>query len=113
MNHYFKFGLVLLSFSALTACAGTASRDELPKGASPEDIYDESYREGARNTIELLREGLKERRVYGVTDPYLPLRRPDEIVPIWVVDDIDPRTGRRIAGHWEHSILRKGGWSLE
>jgi len=103
---------VAMALLTLSGCA-SVNREDIPAGASPDSIYDQVYKEGQSNTIELLREGLQERKVYGVTDPYIPLRRPDEVVPIWVVDGVDPLTGRRIGGHWEHTVIRRGGWAVD
>jgi hypothetical protein len=77
-----------------------------------EAIYDEAYRDGGRETVSVLRVGLRSRQVFGVTDPYTPLRVPDEIVPVWVPDHID-KSGRRISGHWQHTVIRRSQWYLE
>lgn len=93
-------GLILL--------AGCASERE--PGRPIDEIYDEIHRRGSKDAVEMLRDGMRERMVYGVTDPYIPLRQPDEVVPVWVPAFVDPRTGRRIDGHWEHTVIRRGEW---
>lgn len=75
-----------------------------------EDVYDEVHRQGQRDTVAVLRESLRERLVYGASDPYVPLRVPEEIAPIWIPPHVDPRTGRRVDGHWEHTVIRRSEW---
>ena len=97
------------------AAAGCASG---PRTAPPEwrgaadRIYREVHGDAEKEAIDDLRFGLRERRVYGDSDPYYPLRRPDEVVPIWKAPRVDPRTGRRIGGHWEWTVLRRSKWVL-
>lgn len=95
--------------AGVIALAGCASEPELPYRPI-EDVYESLHREGARNAVDLLREGLRSRQVYGVADPYIPLRKPEEVVPVWVPAYVDERTGRRIDGHWEHAVIRRSEW---
>jgi hypothetical protein len=59
--------------------------------------------------VELLRDGLRSNNAYGVTDPYIPLRTPEQVVPVWVPARVDTY-GRRIEGHWEHTVIEKSKW---
>lgn len=98
---------LLLCVAALGLSACATKRAEF---RSIDEVYDDIHRSGSRDAVSLLRTGMRERMVYGVTDPYVPMRTPDEIVPIWVPPYVDPRTGRRVDGHWEHTVLRRGEW---
>jgi hypothetical protein len=105
-----KFTVLLVLMSGVAGCATYSTTP--PSAYSTDEIYDRSYRDGARDAIDVLREGLRSRQVYGVTDPYIPLRAPDEIIPIWVPDSVDKR-GRRISGHWQHTVIRRSQWYTE
>ncbi|TJY57362.1 conjugal transfer protein [Sinimarinibacterium sp. CAU 1509] len=110
-DRYSKFTKILAVSLAALALSGCAAR----KGPvrSIDEIYDEVHRKGGQDAVSMLRAGMRERMVYGVADPYVPLRTPDEVVPIWVPPYEEPRTGRRIDGHWEHTVTRRGEWFTE
>lgn len=99
--------LISLSLVALCGCAQPTVHPPTPLVT---DVYDEVHREGARDTVQLLREGMRSNRMYGSYDPYIPLRLPDEIIPVYVPPRPDPKTGRLIHGHWEESIIKWSDW---
>lgn len=104
-----SFRKAMLAVGAAASLAGCASRPPSPYSPPPEDVYGSIYREGGRDTVELLRDGLRTNNVYGVTDPYIPMRTPEQVVPIWVPARVD-NYGRRIEGHWEHTVIEKSKW---
>lgn len=105
-NPCFKGITLMAAMLAVTACASSRP----PPDRLIDEIYDDVHRSGAQEAVEGLRRAMGERQVYGVNDPYVPMRTPDEVVPIWVPAYEDPRTGRRVEGHWEHTVLRRGEW---
>jgi len=97
--------LLIAALLSVIACTTTT----IPPGQDPDKILDGLYMEGSRDAVALLREGLRSRKEYGVSDPYIPLRTPDEVIPIWVPAHLD-KYGRRVDEHWEHSVVREGSW---
>lgn len=106
MRNPFSSLLIAGAVLALAGCTGARK----PPDRLIDEIYDDVHRAGAQDAVDALRAGMGERQAYGIADPYIPLRTPDEIVPIWVVPHVDPRTGRRVSGHWEHTVIRRGEW---
>ncbi len=110
-NRSCKFPLAVIAATCSMLLSGCAAK--VPVFQPMDDIYDEVHGSGARDAVTVLREGLRERMAYGVTDAYIPLRTPDQVVPIWVFPYEDPRTARRVDGHWEHTVLRSSEWFTE
>jgi hypothetical protein len=104
-NRFTDLAALVAVVVALAGCSSPA-----PVGRPLEDVYDSVNRRGSRDAVEVLREGMRTRRQYGTTDPYTPLRTPEEVIPVWVPAYVDPRTGRRVDGHWEHSVIRRSTW---
>jgi hypothetical protein len=94
---------------ALSACSTTPPA---PYSPPPEAVYNALYNDGAREAVDLLREGLRAREAYGYTDPYIPIRTPDEVVPIYVPAYVDA-DNRRIEGHWEYTVIKESQWYLD
>ena len=99
----------LFSLIALTLIISGCSTAQRPRGLNPDSVYDQVYREGGRDIVKSLKEGLRQKQVYGTTDPYIPLRTPDQIMPVWAPARID-KQGRRIEGRWENTIIRRSQW---
>lgn len=98
---------VLFLAITLSGCAAHIA----PSGPDvPDQLYDEIHGAGARDTVRLLQEGMRERQVYGTTEPYIPIRKPADVREIWVPDHRDQATGRLVHGHWESTVLREGEW---
>lgn len=81
-----------------------------PMRASPDAIYDQIHRKGGQDAVALLQAGMRHREVYGVTDPYTPMRVPDEVAPIWRPARVNRATGARLDGYWEHDVVKPGYW---
>jgi hypothetical protein len=103
---FFKALVALCAVATMTGCA---NKPPSPYSPPPEQVYGQIYREGGRDTIDLLRDGLRTNNVYGVTDPYVPMRTPEQVVPVWVPARVNT-FGRRIEGHWEHTVIEKSKW---
>ena len=101
--------IVTLLSALLGACSTSppAVPDEMDK------VYNRVHSQGASDTVELLQEGLREKQVYGVTQPYIPVRRAAEVRTVWVPDNVDPKTGRLVHGHWESTELRSESWFID
>lgn len=102
----YKVGLLV----SVVLMAGCSTSPQHAKGPALSEIYDKTHRQGSRDAIQVLREGMRSNHMYGATDPYIPMRKPDEIIPVWVPAQRDKRTGRLIQGHWEHSVIRWSDW---
>jgi hypothetical protein len=95
--------------AGLVGCATPppGGKDEISK------IYGLVHGEGEQDAVRLLKEGMKERRVYGTTDPYIPVRKNEDVRQIWVPDYVDPVTNRLVHGHWESTVLKEGSWYID
>lgn len=91
---------------------GCASNAPPPVGPPIAQIYDQVNRQGAQDAVDILRQGLRSKHVYGQSDPYIPLRQPEIVIPIWVPPYVDPTTGDRVDGHWEHAVIQNSQWEL-
>jgi len=100
-----------LTILAMALVAGCASEPERVHSKPMSQVYDDIHRQGARDMVDLLRDGMANRQVLGMTDPYYPVRLPEEVIPIWVRDTTDPVTGRRKQGHVEWVVIRPSTWA--
>lgn len=103
----------LVTIFACFLTVGCAS--SIPPGQPDQidKIYDSIHGQGSDDAIKLLRKGMKERGVYGVTQPSIPVRKNEDVRQIWVPDYVDPTTSRLVHGHWESTVLREGTWYIE
>lgn len=108
-----RFSKWCMTLAAVLVLAGCTQHRPPEIGRSVEEVYGEVNREGARDAVSLVRDGLRSQQTYGTTDPYVPLRKPAQVVPVWVPPYVDPRTGRRVAGHWEHTVIKESEWALD
>lgn len=109
MNRFFKLALAT---SCVLLSAGCASTGKLPIGPSTAEVYDQVHRSGAKDAVELLSSGLKKRMSLGHSDPIIPMRTPDQVVPVWVVAHKDHRTHRYVEGNWEHAVVEESEWFI-
>ena len=91
---------------------GCSSNPPAPVGPPIEAIYDKVNRAGSQDAVDLLRQGMRTQQVYGQSDPYVPIRQPEIVIPIWVPAYVDPNTGNRVDGHWEHAVIQNSQWEL-
>lgn len=107
LNHCYKTSAVLAL--CLLMLGGCASKRPAP-GVPLQEIYSQVHRTGAQDSVALLRQGLRSRYQYSVTDPYYPLRKPEVVIPIYRPARIDRRTGNRLQGTWEHAVVERSEW---
>lgn len=105
-NPFFKAAALVFCALSATGCASRAIESQ-----PLEQTYEDIHRQGSRDMVDLLRDGMANRQLHGMTDPYYPVRIPEEVMPVWVPTFIDQRTGRQIAGHWEYSVIRPSRWA--
>ncbi|MBO9471740.1 TraV family lipoprotein [Endozoicomonas sp. G2_2] len=104
------------AFAALTALAlltGCASKGPTIVGPSIEEVYSGVTQQGARDTVRLVREGLQAQAAAGTSDPVIPIRQPETVMPIWIPPYIDKATGRRVDGHWQYAVIKESQWQLD
>lgn len=103
-----RYTIAMLVPLVLASCSIGVPRPT--DNASINEVYDAVHRSGARETAQLLNQGMRSRGLFGATDPYYPLRTPDEVVPVWKRPRPDSETGRRADPHWEYTVIRRSGW---
>jgi len=100
--------ITLITAALLTGCA----QDEpFRNSASIDQIYEAVHQSGARDTVSVLREGLRARPELGSSEPYYPIRNPDVVAPIWVAPYADKRTGVKHGGRWDYIVVEEAGWA--
>lgn len=102
--------LLTLVASALAGCSSAPT--PRPVGPSIDSIYSAVNQSGSRDAVDILRTGMRTQQLYGQSDPYTPLRQPEIVIPIWVPAYVDPNTGNRVDGHWEHAVIQESDWEL-
>lgn len=103
--------LKTIAICATIAVGGCASnKDPYMSQRGMEQVYDDVNDKGMRDGVKLLREGIRHRETYGVSDPVTPMRKPAVVAPIYRVPVVDERTGRRIEGHWQHTVIEGAAW---
>lgn len=108
-----KNGLILATLGALALMTGCATNSPTLVGPSVEDVYNGVTQQGARDTVRLVREGLRSQAAAGTSDPVIPIRQPETVMPIWIPPYVDKVTGRRIAGHWQYAVIEDSQWQLD
>lgn len=105
-----KTTLLLAAVIALTTgCA--SNKGVFADQASMDEIYDAVHATAQRETVSLLRQGLRARPELGSTDPYYPIRMPDVVAPVWVVPYADRSTGVKHGGRWDYIIIEESQWA--
>lgn len=92
----------------LTACA---SQSPFQNQASMDEVYNAVHGSAQRDTVALLREGLRARPELGSSEPYFPIRMPDVVAPVWNVPYADKATGIKRGGHWDYIIIEEAQWA--
>ena len=95
----------------ITACQQKVLRSEDPY--TMDDVYNNvnNFRNGEKDAVKILRDGLRTNYTLGQRDPLLPIRLPELVAPIWHFNYLHPATNSRIEGHWEHLIIQEPQWS--
>ncbi|MEE8058126.1 MAG: conjugal transfer protein [Pseudomonadales bacterium] len=92
----------------LSGCSSTPVDN---KGPSLSSVYDSFYQKGRKDTVQTLRAGLRMDFTNGVRDPYIPIRNPDVIAPVWVVPYESPYSDVKHEGHWKWIVTEEATWS--
>lgn len=100
-----------LAIAATALLTGCASEPTFHNQASMDEIYDTVHATAKRETVSLLREGLRARPELGSSDPYFPIRQPDVVAPVWVVPYADKQTGIKHGGRWDYIVVEEAQWS--
>lgn len=82
----------------LTLLSGCASEPKFQNQASMDDVYDAVHATAQRETVSLLRQGLRARPELGSSEPYYPIRLPDVVAPVWIVPYADKKPASNMAG---------------
>ncbi len=103
------FWIALVSAALLSGCA--TDKGVFSKQASMDEIYNSVHGSAQRETVSLLREGLRARPELGSTEPYYPIRMPDVVAPVWVVPYADRKTGIKHGGRWDYIVVEESQWA--
>lgn len=76
-----------------------------------DQIYDHANNQGSAQTIQLMREAMNSSPNIGAQDPYIPIRKPEVIVPVYNPPQTNKATGSRIEGFWEHYVVKEAEWT--
>lgn len=109
----YSFNWLAKAFAAMISAAilaGCASPAPPRTGPAMDEIYSKLNRQGQRDTVEIMRRGIRQNLQGGVTDPVYPMRRPDQIVPVWRPSYVNPNTGRKEGGQWVYIVDEPSGW---
>lgn len=103
--------LTLSVFVISAALTGCASEPTFRNNAGMDEIYDAVHGNASRDTVALLREGLRARPELGSNEPYYPIRQPDVVAPVWVVPYADKKTGIKHGGRWDYIVVEEAQWA--
>ena len=104
------FGIAAAAITALLL-AGCSSEPLFQNQASMDEIYNTVNGNAQRETVSLLREGLRARPELGSSEPYYPIRQPDVVAPVWIVPYGDKKTGIKHGGRWDYIVIEEAQWS--
>jgi len=100
-----------IALAFLSLLAGCSSEPTFHNQASMDDIYDQVHATAQRETVSLLRQGLRARPELGSSEPYYPIRQPDVVAPVWVVPYADKNTGVKHGGDWDYIVVEEAQWA--
>jgi outer membrane murein-binding lipoprotein Lpp len=104
------FGIAAAAITALLL-TGCSSEPLFQNQASMDEIYNTVNGNAQRETVSLLREGLRARPELGSSEPYYPIRQPDVVAPVWIVPYGDKKTGIKHGGRWDYIVIEEAQWS--
>lgn len=100
-----------LLIPALALLGGCANEPMFRDQASMDQIYDTVHATGQRETVSLLRQGLRARPELGSSEPYYPIRHSDVVAPVWVVPYADKKSGIKHGGRWDYIVVEESQWA--
>lgn len=103
--------LLALAAVCVSAVSGCASEPTFQNQASMDEIYNTVHATAQRETVSLLREGLRARPELGSSEPYYPIRTADVVAPVFIVPYADPKTGIKHGGSWDYIIVEDAQWA--
>lgn len=101
----------LTALAFLTLLSGCSSEPIFRNQASMDEIYDQVHATAQRETVSLLRQGLRSRPELGSSEPYYPIRQADVVAPVWVVPYADKKTGIKHGGSWDYIVVEEAQWA--
>jgi hypothetical protein len=101
----------LLLAAAALPLTGCSTDEPFKNSASMDQIYDAVHGSASRDTVALLRQGLRARPELGSSEPYFPIRNPDVVAPVWVVPYADSKSGVKHGGRWDYIIVEEAEWA--
>lgn len=102
--------LAIAGLAVAVIASGCASPAPPRSGPSMDAIYSDLNRTGQADAVATMRRGITQNLQGGVTDPVLPMRQPDRIVPVWRPSYVNPDTGRKEGGQWVYIVDEPSGW---
>lgn len=110
MTFLSKAPVVSLVLGVAFVVSGCASPAPPRTGPSMDAVYGNANRLGQKEAVETMRRGMRTNLQGGVTDPVFPMRRPDQIVPVWRPSYANPDSGRKEGGQWVYIVDEPSGW---
>ena len=101
----------ITALALLALLTGCAQEEPFRNAASIDQIYNAVHGTASRETVSLLREGLRARPELGSNEPYYPIRHPDVVAPVWVVPYADKKTGIKHGGRWDYIVIEEADWA--
>ncbi|MPQ69401.1 lipoprotein [Pseudomonas sp. MWU12-2323] len=101
----------IFALAFLTLLSGCSSEPTFKNQASMDDIYNAVNGTAQRETVGLLREGLRARPELGSSEPYYPIRQADVVAPVWSVPYADKKTGIKHGGNWDYIVIEDAQWA--
>lgn len=102
---------IAAAIACLSILTGCASEPTFQNQASMDDVYDAVHATAQRETVSLLRQGLRARPELGSSEPYYPIRQPDVVAPVWIVPYADKKTGVKHGGSWNYIVVEEAQWA--
>jgi hypothetical protein len=101
--------IIPIAIAALLS--GCAHDEPFRNSASIDEIYNAVHGNASRETVSLLREGLRARPELGSNEPYYPIRNPDVVAQIWIVPYADKKSGVKHGGRWDYIVIEEADWA--
>jgi hypothetical protein len=105
------FGIFCIAAATAVLLTGCSSEPLFQNQASMDEIYNTVNGNAQRETVSLLREGLRARPELGSSEPYYPIRQPDVVAPVWIVPYADKKSGIKHGGRWDYIVIEEAQWS--
>ena len=101
----------IFALAFITILSGCASEPTFQNQASMDEVYDSVHATAQRETVSLLRQGLRARPELGSSEPDYPIRQPDVVAPVWNVPYANKKTGIKHGGNWDYIVIEEAQWA--